>query len=288
MTDSGTAIAQGDNFTSAGGAFNYYIFGTRAGYADGPEDVRNRYTFSGNYTLPVGKGQRWLNGNGISTKALGGLQTSLTEQIQDGEPFTVGTANFTGVNNLSQNAIRIRDPFVGGGTPDPSLNFPAGAVCPAKVHTLSAWFNPCAFKNPAPGVGCHRPDHYRCGGYTVPWRPRQSDPRDRVQPHQHVRVQVISDLPRGATAAALRYFQCFQYTCLHHYRRKRWSQRSSHRSRQLSLLPKTTRPTHASFSSLSSLPTEPFLAAPLLQGRREFLRERFLLDRYARGTRSLP
>ena len=152
MTDSGTAIAQGDNFTSAGGAPNYYIFGTREGYANGPEDVRNRYTFNGNYILPVGKGQRWLNGGGILAEALGGWQSSLTEQIQDGEPFTVGTANFTGVNNLGQNAIRIGNPFAGGGVPDPSLNFPAGATCPTKVHTLSAWFNPCAFKNPLPAA----------------------------------------------------------------------------------------------------------------------------------------
>ena len=150
MTDSGTAIAQGDNFTSAGGAPNYNILGTREGYANGPEDVRNRFTFSGNYTLPVGKGQRFLNGNGIATQALGGWQTTLTEQIQDGEPLTVGTANFTGVNGLTQNAILIRDPFAGGGTPDPSLNFPAGATCPARVHNLAAWFNPCAFKNPLP------------------------------------------------------------------------------------------------------------------------------------------
>ncbi len=150
MTDSGTAIAQGDNFTSAGETPNYYIFGTREGYAKGPEDVRNRFTFSGNYTLPVGRGQRWLNGNDVAATILGGWQSSITEQIQDGEPFTVGTANFTGVNNLSQNAILIRNPFEGGGTPDPSLNFPVGATCPAKVHTLSAWFNPCAFKNPLP------------------------------------------------------------------------------------------------------------------------------------------
>ena len=150
MTDSGTAIAQGDNFTGAGASPNYYIFGTRAGYANGPEDVRNRFTFNGNYTLPFGRNQRWLNRSGILTEALGGWQTSLTEQIQDGEPITVGTANFTGVNNLGQNAILIRNPFEGGGTPDPSLNFPAGAACPSKVHTLSAWFNPCAFKNPLP------------------------------------------------------------------------------------------------------------------------------------------
>jgi len=150
LTDSGTAIAQGDNFTSAGGAPNYNILGTRAGYANGPEDVRNRFTFSGNYILPVGKGQRFLNGNGIASQALGGWQTTLTEQIQEGEPFTVNPANFTGVNGLTQHAILIRDPFAGGGTPDPSLNFPAGATCPTKVHTLAAWFNPCAFKNPLP------------------------------------------------------------------------------------------------------------------------------------------
>ena len=81
----------------------------------------------------------------------------MSEQIQDGEPFTVGAANFTGVNNLGQNAILIRDPFKGGGTPDPSLNFPAGATCPAQVHRLSSWFNPCAFKNPLPGTAVTTP-----------------------------------------------------------------------------------------------------------------------------------
>ncbi len=150
MSDSGTAISQGDNFTSAGATANYYIFGTGQGYAPSPEDVRNRYTFNGNYSLPVGKDQRFLNGNGIATQLLGGWQTTLSEQIQDGEPLTVGTANFTGVNGISQNAILIGSPFKGGGTPDPSLNFPAGATCPAKVHNLQAWFNPCAFKNPLP------------------------------------------------------------------------------------------------------------------------------------------
>ena len=156
MTDSGTSIAQGDNFTSAGGPANYPIFGTRQGYANGPEDVRNRFTFSGEYALPFGKGQRYLNGNGPLTQAFGGWQTTLTEQIQDGEPFTVGTANITNVNNLNQYAILVGDPFKGGGSPDPSLNWPRDpvtgltATCPTKVHTLQAWFNPCAFKNPLP------------------------------------------------------------------------------------------------------------------------------------------
>ena len=152
MTDAYTSIAQGDNYQGAGYTANYYLFGSHQGYANGPEDVRNRFTLNGNYILPVGRGQRFFNAGDIGTQALGGWQISLTEQIQNGEPFTVGTANFVGVDNLSQNAIRIRDPFAGGGTPDPSLNFPVGATCPAKVRTLSSWFNPCAFKNPLPGT----------------------------------------------------------------------------------------------------------------------------------------
>ena len=100
MTDAGTSIAQEDNFSSAGGPANYNIFGTRQGFASSPEDVRNRFTFLGTYTSPVGKGQRYLNGNGIASETLGGWQVSLTEQIQDGEPFTVGTANQTGGKQL--------------------------------------------------------------------------------------------------------------------------------------------------------------------------------------------
>ena len=163
MTDSGTSIAQGDNFTSAGGPANYQLFGTRQGFANGPEDVRNRFTFNGEYALPFGKNQRYLNGNGPLTQALGGWQVSLTEQIQDGEPITVGTANINNVKNLNQYAILVGDPFKGGGTPDPSLHFPNDpntglpATCPATVHNLAHWFNPCAFRNPLPAEAVTSP-----------------------------------------------------------------------------------------------------------------------------------
>ncbi len=152
MTDAGTSLTQGDNFTAAGGAFNYNLLGTRQGFANGPEDVRNRFTLSGEYALPFGKNQRFLNGEGPLTQVLGGWSADVTEQIQDGEPFTVGTANITGPNNLGQNAILVGDPFKGGGTPDPSLNFPMGATCPTTVHNLAHWFNPCAFRNPLPAT----------------------------------------------------------------------------------------------------------------------------------------
>ena len=161
MTDAGSEIAQNDNYGGVGYTANYYLFGTRQGYANGSEDVRNRYTFNGNYVLPFGKGQRFLDGNGIASQVLGGWQVTLTEQIQGGEPFTVGTNSFTGANNLTQNAILVGSPFKGGGTFDPGvlaqLQQAAASTgqpvpsCPTKVRTLANWFNPCAFRNPLPG-----------------------------------------------------------------------------------------------------------------------------------------
>ncbi len=155
MTDAGSEIAQNDNYGGVGYTANYYLFGTRQGYANGPEDVRNRYTFNGNYVLPVGKGQRFLDGNGIASQALGGWQITLTDQIQGGEPFTVGTSSFNAADNITQNAVLVGSPFKGGGTFDPSViaSFPAGQApsCPAKVRNLANWFNPCAFRNPLPG-----------------------------------------------------------------------------------------------------------------------------------------
>ena len=48
----------------------------------------------------------------------------------------------------SVNAIRVGDPFKGGGTPDPTN---PGITCPTKVRTVQNWFNPCAFANPEAG-----------------------------------------------------------------------------------------------------------------------------------------
>ena len=42
----------------------------------------------------------------------------------------------------------IRDPFKGGGAPDPSN---PDSSCPAQVHNKTNWYNPCAFANPPAG-----------------------------------------------------------------------------------------------------------------------------------------
>jgi hypothetical protein len=59
--------------------------------------------------------------------------------------LTVSTANFNCVNNLSQRALRIGNSFKGGGTPDPSLDWPASGTCPTSVRNAVNPFNRCAF-----------------------------------------------------------------------------------------------------------------------------------------------
>ena len=250
MTDSGTAIAQGDNFTSAGGPANYPIFGTRQGFANGPENVRNRFTLSGEYVLPVGKGQRFLNGAGPLTQLFGDWQTTLTEQIQDGEPITVSTANFTGVNNLAQYAILVGSPFKGGGTPDPSLNYPAGSTCPATVHNLAHWFNPCAFRNPLPATALTSAVTTAEGA-----APFLGDRQNQIPGvgYNRTNMSVFKSFPlvrESQLQVRADIFKRIQHASLYHHRRKRWSERIHDRPGQLSLFPK--RHSELSFFSVLS------------------------------------
>src|SRR6201989_578376 len=52
-------------------------------------DVRHRFTFNGNYELPVGKGKTFLNNARLVDETVGGWSSSLTFAAQTGTPFTV-------------------------------------------------------------------------------------------------------------------------------------------------------------------------------------------------------
>jgi hypothetical protein len=117
-------------------------------YASSPFDVRHRFTFNGTYDLPFGKGRKYANSSGLADYVVGGWSTSLTFTAQTGEPFTVGTSNITSPVGAGTRAVRIADPFKGGGTPDPSYTGSNAFTCPTKVRTVQNWYNPCAFRNP--------------------------------------------------------------------------------------------------------------------------------------------
>lgn len=119
-------------------------------YASSPFDVRHRVTINGNYALPVGRGQKYLNNSTLVDLALGGWATSLVFRAQTGEPFTVGPSNISTPAGAGARALRIADPFKAGGTPNSS-----STVCPTKVRTTTNWYNPCSFANPpaANGIG---------------------------------------------------------------------------------------------------------------------------------------
>jgi hypothetical protein len=115
-------------------------------------DARHRLTVNGSYKLPFGKGERYVSEGGLLDYLVGGWSTSLTWIAQTGMPFTVGTGSTfqTAAGAEQVNAIRVSDPFKGGGT------VPSGNVdttsCPAKVKTRDNWYNPCAFIDPKSGL----------------------------------------------------------------------------------------------------------------------------------------
>ncbi len=121
------------------------IFGLGPDYGPSGFDVQHRVTFNGNFEIPIGKGRRFLNNDGILDYIVGGYSASTVFRAETGQPITIGTNGLTSPGGATANAIRIGDPFKEGGTADPSN---PGIVCPAKVRTVQNWYNPCAFANP--------------------------------------------------------------------------------------------------------------------------------------------
>ncbi|GGH08864.1 hypothetical protein GCM10011586_26630 [Silvibacterium dinghuense] len=111
-------------------------------------DVRNRFTINGNYELPFGRGKTFLsNSSRWVDEAIGGWSSSLSYAAQTGTPFTAGP-NISTAGGGGARAIIRRDPYAGGGSPDPTN---PNITCPAHVKNKTNYFNPCALANPIPG-----------------------------------------------------------------------------------------------------------------------------------------
>ena len=122
-------------------------------FTNGNYDARHRFTINGTYELPFGKGHKYLNQGGALDYLVGGWSASATWSAQTGNPITVSSGgNFVSATGFNQiNAIRIGDPFKGGGTPNPANANMVGETCPASVKNKTNWYNPCAFIDPTPG-----------------------------------------------------------------------------------------------------------------------------------------
>lgn len=124
-----------------GGYRNPNLLGFRYDYGACTQDVRNRVSFTAQYSLPFGRGQRFANRGGITNAVVGGWKTSLVWQAQTGDPVFL-----TSSNQGESYPVRVGDPMAPGGTANaatqPNFN------CAAKTRTIGQWFNPCAYVNP--------------------------------------------------------------------------------------------------------------------------------------------
>ena len=133
-------------------------------------NINSNFTGSVVYDLPFGKGKRFGSnwGPGMNT-AFGNWQVTAIEHITSGFPvFVVDSLDNSGVffqqgnNGINMNRPdQVGDPNKAGpvaANPNPACHLLAGqtaggvtGIAPAQVHTVAAWFNPCAFAAPANG-----------------------------------------------------------------------------------------------------------------------------------------
>lgn len=123
-------------------------------------NLNDTFTASILYDLPFGKGKHYgSNWSGATDAVFGHWQVNLIERAQSGFPlFVVDSSNadvtfgapgdsgtFFNYDGFSLNRPNeVGDPNMGG-------QEGGQTNCPAQVHTLAHWFNPCAFAKAAPG-----------------------------------------------------------------------------------------------------------------------------------------
>jgi hypothetical protein len=103
-------------------------------------NLNQNFTASVIYQLPLGKGQKWGSSwNGAANAILGNWEVTVLEKATSGFPvFVIDTNNSSGAGLENTNDVSQIRP---NQTCNPVLSHP----------TLSEWFNPACFSQPAPG-----------------------------------------------------------------------------------------------------------------------------------------
>lgn len=159
--DSGLA----DNLGTTPGAVYWPLPGTqKADWAHSQINLDHQFTASVIYDLPFGKGKAFGSGwSGPVNAAFGNWQATVIEKVTSGFPlFLTNSANGSGVffqwNGSSLNRPdQISDPLKPGivsSNPNIQCQYLEGqpipgstllGIAPTRVHTISNWFNPCAY-----------------------------------------------------------------------------------------------------------------------------------------------
>jgi hypothetical protein len=140
--DSGLTDGLGTN----PGALYYPLPGTaRLDWGLSQLNLNNSFTASVLYNLPFGKGKRFgSKWNAATNAALGNWQLDLIERATSGFPLFVVDSADESDTFFSYNGNTLQRPNQVG---DPNQAGPEGGRtdCPAQIHTIQNWFNPCAF-----------------------------------------------------------------------------------------------------------------------------------------------
>jgi hypothetical protein len=134
------------------GALYYPLPGTaRMDWGLSQLNLNDSFTASVLYDLPFGKGKHFGGDWGSAANAIAGnWHVNVIERATSGFPlFVVDSSDGSGIF-FSYNGLTVQRPNQVG---NPNVGGPEGGQtnCPAKVHTLQNWFNPCAFESAPAG-----------------------------------------------------------------------------------------------------------------------------------------
>jgi hypothetical protein len=144
-----------DNGSSQGGngAMNMDAiqdeYNLKANWARAINDSPSVFTTGIVYPIPVGFGKTFLNRKGVVDEIIGGWRVSSIVMLHSGLPFTpsVNGGNYSGALDGDWFPNVVGNPHVAG-----TVSANPTCVAPTAVHTIRAWFNPCAYVTPAYGT----------------------------------------------------------------------------------------------------------------------------------------
>jgi hypothetical protein len=119
-------------------------------------NLNDVFTASVLYDLPFGKGKQFgSNWSGATNAVLGNWEINVIERAESGFPlFVVDSADESGVFLFYNGLVLQRPNEVGNPNQPGQVAANPTCIAPAKIHTLTNWFNPCAFeKAPAGELG---------------------------------------------------------------------------------------------------------------------------------------